>query len=318
MRLALFRMPKPLTAPLLVALALATTAAHAQTPERGDEAGPASADELFSEGREAMREGDFVRACPKFAESQRLDPSLGTLLNLGLCEEQLGDLVSALAHLRAFVEQAPSGDDRLAAASEQLTSLDRRVPRIDLRLAPDASPLTQITIDGAPLTPPIGGALSVPLNPGHHELVAQAPGGPPLRQPLRLDEGSVLAYVVRPAPAALAPDLRRAEPAANTPRTLGFVGLGVGAAGLTTSFVFGGLLLDRKSFIDQHCDDKRCDDKGLDAVEQAKTLSVAGTTSFVVGLVGLAAGVYLLATSPKSLAPRSAPTARGGGFAYTF
>jgi hypothetical protein len=302
----------------LAACVLAATAARAQAP--GGDEGPKAAEALFLDGREAMRAGDFATACPKFAESQRLDPSLGTLLNLSLCEESLGDLVNARVHLRAFVDGAPPSDDRIAAASEHLEALERRLPRLELRLAPDASPLTRIALDGAPLATPVGGApASVALNPGPHELFAQAPGGPPLRQALRLDEGQVLTYVVRPAPAALSPD---AEPGAPAPaplkRTLGFVGLGIGAAGLATSAVVGGLLLERKAFIERHCEDKRCDDPGFGAVGQAQTLSAVGTASFAVGVVGLAAGAYLLITSPKAAGPRPRPMRNGLAFTYTF
>ncbi|HEU4534580.1 MAG TPA: tetratricopeptide repeat protein, partial [Polyangiaceae bacterium] len=60
--------------------------------------GPARANEtsdraeaLFREGREAMKRGDLDEACPKFSESQELDPSAGTLLNLALCEQRKGE-----------------------------------------------------------------------------------------------------------------------------------------------------------------------------------------------------------------------------------
>ncbi len=303
----------------LGALSLGATNAHAQGPVRAEAPHAAEAEALFLEGREAMRAGDFAAACPKFAESQRLDPSLGTILNLGLCEEQLGDLVSALTHLRAFVGNVPPSDDRLAATSEHLAALERRVPRLDLRLAPGSPPATQLTLDGVPIAAPRAGeALRLSLNPGAHELVAQAPGGRPLRQTLRLDEGQVLLHDVRPGLGAPPFAGRGAPEAANVGRTLGFVGLGVGAAGLITSAVAGGLLLDRKGVIEDHCPNRRCDDEGFGAVGQAQTLSAVGSVSFAVGLVGLAAGAYLLVASPKSPGPRPGPTRSGLDFAFTF
>src|SRR5690242_9793251 len=66
----------------------------------------ATADRLFDEGRAAMAAKDYASACPKLEESQRLDPALGTLLNIGLCYEGQGRVASALAVWREAEEQA--------------------------------------------------------------------------------------------------------------------------------------------------------------------------------------------------------------------
>src|SRR5687768_8531645 len=50
----------------------------------------AAGEALFIEGRRLMKVGDRPAACAKFAESQRLDPAVGTLANLADCEEQRG------------------------------------------------------------------------------------------------------------------------------------------------------------------------------------------------------------------------------------
>ncbi|NOU28880.1 MAG: hypothetical protein HOO96_13330, partial [Polyangiaceae bacterium] len=48
------------------------------------------AETLFREGRKALEAGDYAVACAKFAESQRIEPAPGTLLNLAGCEERSG------------------------------------------------------------------------------------------------------------------------------------------------------------------------------------------------------------------------------------
>ena len=75
---------------LLVALASARTSL-AQTSA----ADKATAQALYDEGKRLMDAGQYAQACPKFAESARLDPSSGVELALGLCYEGQGKIASA-------------------------------------------------------------------------------------------------------------------------------------------------------------------------------------------------------------------------------
>ena len=90
---------------------------------------PAAADALFRSAREAFARGDYATACPRFAESQRLAPAVGTLLNLSACEEKLGKLTVSYAHLVEAIEKLPPRDARLKAATERRDALKSKIPR---------------------------------------------------------------------------------------------------------------------------------------------------------------------------------------------
>src|SRR5262245_24720347 len=74
------------------------------------------AEALFRDARAAMKAARYEEACPKFAESYRLDPSTGTLLNLALCEEELGHVATAWTKYNRLLDTAAAGDERRAVA----------------------------------------------------------------------------------------------------------------------------------------------------------------------------------------------------------
>src|SRR4051812_28534695 len=82
-----------------------------------------SAEALFAAGREAAQRGDYRQACDKFAESQRLDPAPGTLINLGDCNEHLGLLASAWRYYREAADRLP-GDKRVAGLRARVAAIE--------------------------------------------------------------------------------------------------------------------------------------------------------------------------------------------------
>src|SRR5689334_22746525 len=94
------------------------------------------ADALYQEGRRAVIAKDWATACKKFQESHDREPAPGTLLNLADCEENRGRLVDALAHFEAAGRLFQVGDERVTYAKQRASGIERRVPKLTLRLHP--------------------------------------------------------------------------------------------------------------------------------------------------------------------------------------
>jgi hypothetical protein len=138
---------------------------------------------LFEEGRALMEAGHAREACAKFAESDRLDPGGGTVLNLAVCYEETGRYVAARGAFLDSLERAvrQHRKDREDIAREHLASVERRVAAIVI-VGTDA---THVRIDGVRVDVEPGGRILV--DPGAH--VVDIP--PARAQTISLREGEV-------------------------------------------------------------------------------------------------------------------------------
>lgn len=136
------------------------------------------AESLFREGKRLSGERKFAEACPKFAESYKLDPGLGTLLNLAICHESEGKPATAWAEFSEASSRAKrEGDtDRAALADEHVRALEPKLAHISVALSPGASaPGLVVKFDTRELA---SAALGLPIavDPGKHVIEASAPG----------------------------------------------------------------------------------------------------------------------------------------------
>ena len=120
----------------------------AAAPSVRAQEGKALAEALFRDGRELMADGKVHEACSKFAMSQRIEPKLGTLLNLASCNEADGKIASAWAQFteaRAIAERTGQAE-REQFAREHADALSTRLSRITVASA-DGSELS-LQLDG--------------------------------------------------------------------------------------------------------------------------------------------------------------------------
>lgn len=197
-----------------VLLWLASPAAvAAQTETRA-----AVAEALYRQARELMAAGKYDAACPKFAESQRLDPATGTLLNLAACHEKQGRLATAwLEYSDAqMAARRDAREDRVEYARTRAQELEPKLSRLTLSLASGADDAAlNIELDGASVGRAVLGA-PTPVDPGLHSVRVSAPGKKPWSTSVQIGASADQQSLVIPAleaapPEAVAP--AKAEPA---------------------------------------------------------------------------------------------------------
>ncbi len=277
----------------------------------------AVAHQLFQQGRAALEGGNYAAACPKLAESQRLSPRGGTLLNLARCHELEGKTASAWAEFGAALRQAKREGraDREAIALEHLGALEARLSRLTV-IVPPAVEIEglEVRYDGTEFKRAVWGE-AVPVDPGAHVVEASAPGKLPFRASLRVgpagDRQSVTLPPWRDAPRA--PGGARppgggaptAAPEGASPyRAIGWATLGVGAAGVGASALLGALALSERAEAKDLCgadgDPARClDSSGVAANDRARSLADVATLSGAIGAALAGAGVYLVLSHPR-------------------
>jgi hypothetical protein len=284
------------------------------------------ADELFQEGRKAMKANDWPNALANLSQSYKLEPAPGTLLNVAECEMHVGKLALALEHFKQVEIALPQQDKRRNVAVERALSLAPRVPRLVVKLAPTAPAGTEVYRGDARVEP--GATLLV--DPGPVALRVTAPGRRERTLTVTAKENETTSVTAEPEAADGAP-VQPATPAVSPPpstvapppasdsgartgsapgsgkRTAGFVVGGIGVASLGVGVVTGIMALGKASTVKDHCDPNlACDPQGVDAGSSGKTLSLVSTITVAAGLVGIGVGTFLVLTSKGKSVPTTA------------
>jgi hypothetical protein len=296
--------------PLVAAFVALTLPAWAVPPVE-----EAAAEMLFREGQRLMEEKNFAAACPKLAESQRLDPSAGTLLNLAVCYAGENKLASAFG---AFTEcglyaRSQGGKTNIARAEEaekRAKLLEPQLSRMSI-VVPDVVRATKgLTVerDGRPVPDGAWGS-GLPLDAGEYTIQASAPGRLTWTQKVTLTGPGVTTVEVPPlpeAPHAPAP-LVVAPPVSSTQRVAGIVVLSVGAVGLTVGAVAGGIAAAEHSNLIGACPTAVCPPSMQSNVDTYHRTGAISTGAFIAGGVLAAAGIVVVVTAPKVPAATVSP-----------
>ena len=288
---------------LLLAVSFGSASAQAQD-------GKAVAVAAFDQAEKLMSEGKIAQACSKFAESQRLDPQLGTLLHLADCYSQNGQTASAWASFREAGEIAEKrGDPRQKVAEEHARALEPKLSKLQIEVPEHADAGLRIERNQVA----VGDALwntALPTDPGTYTITASAPGRSTwtgsivvptdgktvvIRVPQleAAPAGSSASGTDQPGPAQN--DAPSADSKGATP-WLAIGALGVGVVGVAVGSVFALTSKSKRDESESYCDGNQCTREGVDLRDDAIGAGNIATIAFIVGGAGLVGGTVLWLT----------------------
>jgi hypothetical protein len=331
---------------LAAAIMLATVAGSASAG--GNEA---AAEALFVEAKKLVAKGRFAEACPKFAESNRLDRGAGTLIHLADCYEKNKQTATAWATYKeaASAAQALGRSDWQKKAEKRATALEPKLAHLTIKVQFPVDKL-EVTKDGAAMSS-ASWDVPLPVDVGTHAIEASAPGFKPYKTSARVAKDSENIEVAvpkleeepKPEPAAAAPAVTptpatqpaadatgattNPPPAADTGsgsglKTVGWIAVGAGVVGIGVGAVTGLMAVGKNNDSKALCPDEgACRSRdGVDANESAQSLGTVSTIGFIGGGVLVAGGVLFILTAPKdrTTGMRVVPHAGPGGGGLLF
>jgi hypothetical protein len=322
---------------IFAALAIAPLAVAQENPPN-----QSMAEVLFREGRDLMRAGRFAEACPKLRDSQRLDPGIGTLLNLAHCYEQSDKTASAWAAYNeaAATARGAGQSSRQRLARDHAKALESRLVHLKIAVETKAGEEEPaVEIDGEPFPRTLWNS-RFPIDPGEHVVRAHSPGKKPFTTRIMVREGTAEHSVELPLlekqaerpsaagtpPRAVArrrPTQPIAPSGATQPQTAGAASRrtaalilgGAGVAGLAIGVGYGWAAKSRYDESDPFCDADVCDSHGLAIREEAYERAAISSIAFAAGGGALVGAVVLWVDSASQEGQRRValvPTLRAG------
>lgn len=295
-----------------IVLAAGVTFASAATARADD---TALAQSLFEDAKRLLDAGKTDQACPKFAESLRLDPTLGTRLNLARCYELQGKTASACAQYKEVVRTAGTDAKRAGIAKDRVAALEPTLPHATLEGAVDVG--ATIKLDAKPIDAAVIGT-AFPIDPGPHVLEVSAPEKKTKTVEFQAEAGQPVS-VKMPALEAVTHEEPKETPkpvpieeppldeVSQGKRIGGWVSIGVGAVALGVGATFGFLTLSQASDVKLLCPSGPCPTQaGIDKNSDAHTDALLADILIPVGVVAAGIGVFLVATSSRHVEPSAA------------
>lgn len=294
-----------------------------------DAGSSAAAEALFSQARSLMEAGKYAEACPKLAESQRLDPGTGTLLNLADCYEKANLRASAWT---TWIEagrsaRAAGQTEREELSKKKVAELEPGLGHISFQIAGDRPEGFQVTKDGEIVAEAIWGT-PLPADQRTYRIEARAPGFETFRLDVSVEDGQTTDIMIptlvpaAPEPQAEStpappPPVQESPAPGSAQRTAGWIIAGTGAAGLAVGSVLGILAISKNNASKEHCepvDPNQCNSEGVALRNDALGFGDAATVAFGVGGALALGGLIVVLTAPHKAEQVAFTPTFGGGF----
>ncbi|MBS2012392.1 MAG: hypothetical protein JST00_05875 [Deltaproteobacteria bacterium] len=292
-------------------------------------AGPARADSTAAEtaaartlGQDGVMladQGKCAQAIEKLERAEKLRHAPTTAVRLGECEINVGKVIAGTERLQRLLREGlPNNPPKsfVTAMDRAQRVLDAGLPkiaslRVTLRAPKDAKPT--VTVDDEPMKEALIGTDS-PVDPGPHVVTAKAVGFLNATEKVDLKDGETRGITLtlqpdpsykpepppKPAPSTTTtapPPVAADTGSSSSASVLPWVAFGIGAVGLGVGAVTGIIVAGKKSDLDSGClADGRCPPGQRSTLDSANSMATVSTIGFVVGGVGIAAGVVLLVT----------------------
>ncbi|HZT53047.1 MAG TPA: hypothetical protein VE995_01555 [Gaiellaceae bacterium] len=284
----------------------------------------AEAEVLFRAAVKLMDSGNYAAACPKLAESQRLDPGNGTLARLATCHEKEGKVATAWSEFSELLDDARRAGqwDREKYARARLEVLQPLLSRLTIEVPADVAALPGLLVrrDGVAVRPAAWG-IAIPVDPGEHVLEAAADGHRPWSTRVTIGATADSQVVTLPGlevvPAPVPPRPPRAESgtvAPNAPETasappdrapwstrhtLAVLLAATGVAGVALGSYYGFRALSDSSDAHNACPTAACTNAAaVETNDEAKSSARAADVLLPVGVAAVAVGSVLYFLAP--------------------
>jgi hypothetical protein len=289
-----------------------------------------TAETLFIQAKDLMKQDRFSEARPILEESQRIGPASGTLLNLAQCYEKERKTASAWAALREARVIADRQQDpaRVKIAEEWLKEIEPRLSYLTVNVSAEAEAIEGLEVRrDDDLLGRVTRGTAIPVDQGTHRISASAEryelfmievhvGSDGDRQTVEVP--MLKALPPPPAPPQVTVPPRPVErvaerPPANKPtkggvlRTTGFLAGGIGLASITVGTIFGMLAKMKNDEARKLCRASPCGDQG--GVNSATKALVDANVANVT--IGVGAGLFALGTILYFVSPRQPPKSEG-------